>query len=74
MLSHHLHEQHNHNNTTSCCTSDALLDSLYDDLDNIFYSKGGFVIPKAEKQAIEATGGSASYGEIQAPGIDMLTR
>jgi hypothetical protein len=36
--------------------------------------QGGFVIPKRERQLIDATGGSASYGEIQAPGVDQLLK
>eukprot|EP00775_Hariotina_reticulata_P007502 gene7502-7712_t len=72
MLSCHLAPADNTSN--SCGQSEALLDSVYDDIDNIFYSKGGFIIPNKEKQAIEATGGSASYGEIQAGGVDTLLR
>lgn len=36
--------------------------------------QGGFVIPKRERQLIDATGGSSSYGEIQAAGVDQLLR
>ena len=58
---------------TSCATTDPVLDRLYDNLDSsIFYSKGGFVIPKSERAAIDATGGSATYGETLADGVDQL--
>eukprot|EP00878_Enallax_costatus_P035954 GHUV01040214.1.p1 GENE.GHUV01040214.1~~GHUV01040214.1.p1 ORF type:complete len:136 (+),score=31.45 GHUV01040214.1:261-668(+) len=60
---------------SSCVESDALLDLIYDVLDHeVFFSKGAFVIPGSEKKRIDATGGSASYGEVQAAGIDQLMR
>jgi len=62
------------NTGSSCAQSEALLESVYHDIDNIFYSKGGFIIPDKEKRAIEATGSSASYGEVQAGGVDTLLR
>jgi hypothetical protein len=49
-----------------------VLDRLYDDVDSIFFSKGGYVIPKSERAAIDATGGSATYGEVLAAGVDQL--
>jgi hypothetical protein len=49
--------------------------SLYADLTIGRISlQGGFVIPKRERQLIDATGGSSSYGEIQAPGVDQLLK
>lgn len=88
---------------SSCVTLDAQLDRVYDALDEIFYSKvgwvacvlararvscvmhcclrahcmalqGGFVIPKRERARIDATGGSSSYGEVQAAGVDQLLK
>lgn len=58
---------------TSCTDSDAELDALYDGLDEqLFFSKGGFVIPPRETRAIDASGGSAAYGEVSAAGLDVL--
>lgn len=36
--------------------------------------QGGFVIPKRERARIDATGGSSSYGEVQAAGVDQLLK
>lgn len=58
--------------TISCTQSDQQLDTIYEGLDDIFFSKGGFIIPKKETIRIDATGGSASYGEVQAAGIDHI--
>lgn len=59
----------------SCKESNGLLDTIYEVLDDeVFFSRGAFVIPGREKIRIDATGGSASYGEIQATGIDQLLR
>lgn len=44
------------------------------DADALLHLQGGFVIPKRERQLIDATGGSSSYGEIQASGVDQLLR
>ena len=35
-------------------------------------SKRGHVIPKKERTLIDATGGSATYGEVMPEGIDAL--
>ncbi|KAF8071013.1 d [Scenedesmus sp. PABB004] len=55
--------------------SSRVLDGIYDRLDGeIFFSKGGFVIPRGEKARIDASGGGASYGEVLPSGIDVLIR
>ena len=54
------------NNTAPPFDAD-LLQAIYDELDDtIFFSRGGFKIPKAERSRIDATGGdgAAAYGEI----------
>lgn len=59
----------------SACSTEVLLDAIYESLDEqLFFSKGGFVIPPREKRRIDSTGGSASYGEVQAAGVDALLR
>lgn len=70
---------HNPSATSSSCAAGAgrlesLLDEVYEAIDEVFYSKGGFKIPPAERKLIDATGGSSSYGEIEASGIDQLLR
>lgn len=75
MLEQHSKDAASISSTSRCVDLDARLEALYDSLDDeIFYSKGGFVIPKRERQRIDATGGSSSYGEVQAQGIDQLLR
>ncbi|WIA31873.1 hypothetical protein OEZ86_002738 [Tetradesmus obliquus] len=60
---------------SSCVTSEQQLEDIYDLLDQeIFFSKGGYVIPKRERAKIDATGGDATYGEVQASGVDVLLR
>jgi hypothetical protein len=55
--------------------SEQQLEVIYDLLDQeIFFSKGGYVIPKRERAKIDATGGDATYGEVQAAGVDVLLR
>lgn len=49
-----------------------LLQSIYSELENTFYSKGGYVIPDKERRTIDSTGGSSSYGEILPEGVDQL--
>jgi hypothetical protein len=59
----------------SCVASEQQLEEIYDVLDDeIFFSKGGYVIPKRERAKIDATGGDATYGEVQASGVDVLLR
>ncbi|KAF6265815.1 S-adenosyl-L-methionine-dependent methyltransferase [Scenedesmus sp. NREL 46B-D3] len=59
----------------SCLTSEQQLEEIYNVLDEeVFFSKGGYVIPKRERAKIDATGGDATYGEVQASGVDTLLR
>jgi hypothetical protein len=59
----------------SCAASEQQLEEIFDVLDEeIFFSKGGYVIPKRERAKIDATGGDATYGEVQASGVDVLLR
>lgn len=75
VLEQHLAEKTHIPAVSSCTQSESLLNEIYEVLDEqIFFSKGGFVIPNVEKTRIEFTGGSASYGEVQAAGIDQLIR
>lgn len=75
VLEQHLTEINSPAAVSSCRESDALLDQIFEVLDEeVFFSKGAYVIPGREKKQIDATGGSASYGEVQATGIDQLMR
>jgi hypothetical protein len=59
----------------SCVASEQQLEDIFDVLDQeVFFSKGGYVIPKRERAKIDATGGDATYGEVQASGVDVLLR
>jgi len=49
-----------------------LLDDLYEELEEVFYSKRGYIIPSKERQKIDATGGSATYGEAMPEGIQRM--
>ena len=52
----------------------ALLQSVYEQLDaEVFFSKGGWVIPPRERALIDAiSAGAATYGEIEAEGVASL--
>eukprot|EP00882_Tetradesmus_deserticola_P013962 GHRQ01014833.1.p1 GENE.GHRQ01014833.1~~GHRQ01014833.1.p1 ORF type:complete len:166 (+),score=40.11 GHRQ01014833.1:190-687(+) len=59
----------------SCVTSEQRLEDMYKVLDEeVFFSKGGYAIPQWERAQIDATGGDATYGEVQASGVDLLLR
>lgn len=60
--------------TTSCALIDPMLDACYDNIDGLFFSKGGCLIPPQERKLIDATGGSSTYGEIHSAGLDQLLR
>ncbi|KXZ45746.1 hypothetical protein GPECTOR_51g732 [Gonium pectorale] len=49
-----------------------LLDALYDDLEDTFYSKRGHIITAREVALVEATGGSSTYGEITGEGVQQF--
>ncbi|EFJ49649.1 hypothetical protein VOLCADRAFT_120730 [Volvox carteri f. nagariensis] len=51
-----------------------VFDALYDDAEEVFMSKGGYVIPKREAALVEATGGSPTYGEITGEGVTQFLR
>eukprot|EP00198_Chlamydomonas_reinhardtii_P003116 XP_001692452.1 predicted protein [Chlamydomonas reinhardtii] len=46
-----------------------VLDTIYDELEEVFMSKRGFIIPRKEAALVDATGGSATYGEITGDGV-----
>ncbi|KAG2442094.1 hypothetical protein HYH02_009583 [Chlamydomonas schloesseri] len=46
-----------------------VLDTIYDELEEVFLSKRGFIIPRKEAAMVDATGGSATYGEITGDGV-----
>lgn len=49
------------------------LELLYEDLEETFYSKRGYIIPKKERLMIDNTGGSGVYGEVLGDGgIDKI--
>ena len=48
------------------------LDELYEQLEETFYSKRGYLISKQERALIDRTGGSAVYGEVLGEGIEKI--
>lgn len=73
-LQHHLaHPAAIYHNKPACLTLGDTLDQIYEQLDDeVFASRGGYSIPKKERAVIDATGGSATYGEALAPGLSQL--
>lgn len=71
-----LHKQplpRNYLDLPACSELHEKLGLIYDELDDtVFFSKGGYSIPKKERLAIDATGGSATYGEVLHSGISQL--
>lgn len=53
---------------------DAVLDSVYHYVDSIMFSKDGYAIPDKERVVIAATGGSATYGQIEPPGVRTMLK
>ncbi|GIL75093.1 hypothetical protein Vretimale_7786 [Volvox reticuliferus] len=51
-----------------------VLDALYDDAEEVFNSKRGYMIPKREAALVDSTGGSATYGETTGDGVMRLLR
>ncbi|GLC36953.1 hypothetical protein PLESTB_000174700 [Pleodorina starrii] len=51
-----------------------VFDALYDDAEEVFLSKRGYVIPRREAALVEATGGSPTYGEITGQGVTQFLR
>lgn len=49
-----------------------LLEEIFDELEEIFYCRKGYNIPARERNVVDATGGSATYGEALPEGIDAL--
>mmetsp|Transcript_1534 Transcript_1534/g.2821 ORF Transcript_1534/g.2821 Transcript_1534/m.2821 type:complete len:380 (+) Transcript_1534:318-1457(+) len=45
---------------------------VYEELEQVFFSKNGYLIPDEERDIVNATGGSASYGELES--TDQLLR
>jgi hypothetical protein len=45
----------------------AMVQQIQEGLEEVFLSKGGYRIAMHERRAIEATGGSAAYGELDTP-------
>lgn len=76
MQQHHAAAHEEQAPAAASCVQDVepLLDACYNAIDEVFFSKGGFVIPPRERKLIDATGGSASYGEVEAAGVRQLLR
>ncbi|KAL6761321.1 hypothetical protein V8C86DRAFT_2535640 [Haematococcus lacustris] len=51
---------------------EASVEQAYARLEQMYLSKGGYLIPSKEQRRIEASGGSATYGEVTTCGIDSL--
>ncbi|KAG2495539.1 hypothetical protein HYH03_006482 [Edaphochlamys debaryana] len=49
-----------------------VFDAVYDELEEVFFSKRGYSIPAKEVALVDATGGSATYGEITGEGVQQF--
>lgn len=53
----------------------ATLDRIFEeDLEPIFLSRGGYRIPPRERRELDASGGSATYGEVLPSGVRAIAR
>jgi hypothetical protein len=53
----------------------AVLDRIFEDeLEPIFMSRGGYRIPPRERRELDASGGSATYGEVLPEGVRTIAR
>lgn len=62
----HLQESRHPAPTTPAHVLD-VLELTYEAMEDIFMSRRGYIIPKKEKATVDATGGSATYGERTCP-------
>ncbi|KAG1664699.1 hypothetical protein FOA52_006674 [Chlamydomonas sp. UWO 241] len=49
-----------------------LLEELYEEAEDVFYTKRGSIIPRTERALVDATGGTAVYGEVMPDGVANL--